>query len=56
MSDLRITGENTGGGGGLQVDPRQTEDDRHQHRPGSNISSQTGSIEASLSRKVPVKV
>ena len=41
-------------GGGLQVDPRQAEDDGHQYRarPGSNLPS----METSFSRKAPVKV
>ena len=43
-----------GGGGGLEVDPRQAEDDGHQYRPrpGSNLPS----METSFSRKAPVKV
>ena len=47
-----------GGGGGLEVDPRQAEDDGHQYRPrpGSNLGGQTGSVDTSFSRKVPVKV
>lgn len=47
-----------GGGGGVQVDPRQDEADGHQYRPrpGSNLRSQTGSMETSFHRKAPVKL
>ena len=44
--------ENSGGGGGLQVDQRQAGDDRHRYHSGSNSES----IEASFSRKAPNKV
>ena len=44
--------KNSGGGGGLQVDQRQAENDRHRYHSGSNV----GSIEASVSRKAPDKV
>ena len=56
MGVLSSTVEISGGGGGLQVDPRQAEGDAHQHRPGSNLGSLTGSIESPLGRKAPVKV
>ena len=44
--------KNSGGGGGLQADRRQAEDDRHRYHSGSNV----GNIEASFSRKAPDKV
>ena len=55
---LCLSQYSVGGGGGLQVDSRQAEDDVHQYRPrpGSNLGSQTGSMETSFSRKAPVKV